>query len=128
MYQPEPMVCDPLDLVEIVPLISDPMITPEEIVDVFAMAVTTILENYRVLMLQLLVLQPLLSLHPHDGLELVADQVDPAVEVHGQVHERLDALVLDFFDNPDGILLHELDLRSQRLHVILQTFRLGQDG
>ena len=41
MYQPKPMVCDPLNLVEIVPLISDPTITPEEIVDIFAMAATT---------------------------------------------------------------------------------------
>ena len=73
VYQPEPMVCDSLNLIEIVPLISDPTITPKEIVDVFAMAVTTTLENYRVLVLQLLVLQPLLSFRPHDGLELVPD-------------------------------------------------------
>ena len=128
MYQPEPMVSDSLDLVEIVSLISDPTITTEEIVNVFTMAVATTLENDRVLVLQLLVLQPLLSLRPHDGLELVPDQLDPAVEVCGQVHERLDALVLDVFDNPDGILLHEFDLSSQRLHVVLQTFSLCQDG
>ena len=45
MYQPEPMVSDPLDLVEIVPLISDPAITTKEIVDILAMAIATTLEN-----------------------------------------------------------------------------------
>ena len=119
MYQPEPMVCDPLDLVEIVSLISDPTITPEEIVDVFAMAVTMTLEDNRVLMLELLVLQPFFSLCPHNSLELVADQFEPAVVIRRQVHERLDTLVLDVLDNSDSILLHELDLRSQSLHVVL---------
>ena len=87
MYQPKPMVSDPLDLVEIVPLISDPTITTKEIVDVFTMAIATTLENYRVLVLQLLVLQPLLSLRPHDGLELVPDQC--------QGHSTLRSHVLD---------------------------------
>ena len=80
MCQPKPMVCDPLNLVEIVSLISDPTITPEEIVDIFAMAVTTTLKDHRVFVLELLVLQPLFSFRPHDGLELVADQVDRAVK------------------------------------------------
>ena len=87
MYQPEPMVSNPLDLVEIVPLISDPTITPEEIVDVLAMAVAATLENDRVLVLELLILQPFFSLRSHDGFELVPDQLDPAVEVRRQVHE-----------------------------------------
>ena len=124
VYQPEPMVCDSLDLIKVVPLISDPTKTPEEIIDVFAMAVTTTLENHRVLVLKLLVLKPLFTLSPHDGLELITDQVDRAVEVHRQVHERLDTLVLDVFDNLDSVLLHERDLRSQSLHVVLQTLHL----
>ena len=119
MYQPEPMVCDSLDLVEIVPLISDPTITTEEIVDIFAVAIATTLENDRVLVLELLVLQPFLSLSPHDGLELVTDQLNPTVEIRGQVHERLDALVLYILDDSDGILLHQLNLRSQSFHVVL---------
>ena len=122
------MVSDPLDLVEIVPLISDPTITTKEIVDVFTMAIATTLEDDRVLVLKLLVLQPLLSLSPHDRLELVPDQLDTAVEVRRQVHERLDALVLYILNNPDGILLHEFDLRSQSLHVVLQPLSLCQDG
>ena len=112
MYQPEPMVCDSLDLVEIVPLISHPTITPKEIVDVFAMSVTTTLENDRVLVLELLVLQPFLALRPHDCLELILDQLNTAVEVRGQVHERLDTLVLYILDDSDGVFLHQLNLRS----------------
>ena len=81
VYQPEPMVGDSLDLIEIVPLISDPTKTPEEIIDIFTMAVTTTLENHRVLVLKLLVLQPLFTLCPHDGLELVLYQVNRTVEV-----------------------------------------------
>ena len=46
VYQPEPMVGNSLNFIEIVPLISDPMITPEEIVDIFVMAVTTTLEDH----------------------------------------------------------------------------------
>ena len=127
-YQPEPMVGDSLDFIEIVPLISDPTIMPEEIVDILAMAVTTTLENHRVLVLKLLVLQPLFTFSPHDGLELVADQVDRAVQVRGQVHKRLDALFLDILDDSDGVFLHERDLHTQGLHVVLQAFRLYQDG
>ena len=122
------MVGDSLNLVEIVPLISDPTITPKEIVDILAMAVTTTLEDDRILVLQLLVLQPLLSLRPHDGLELIPDQVDRTVEVGRQVYERLDTLVLNILDNSDGILLHQLDLRTKSLHVIFQPFSLCQDG
>ena len=125
--QPEPMVGDTLDLVEIVPLISDSPVLHEEFVNVLAMTVGPSLENLRVLVLKLLVLQPLLSLRPHNGLELVADQVDPAVEVRGQVHERLDTLLLNVLNDTDGIFLHERNLRSQRLHVVLKTFRLCQE-
>ena len=92
------------------------------------MAVTTTLENHRVFVLKLLVLQPLFLFRPHNGLELVLDQVDCAVEVRGQVHERLNALVLDILDNSNGVLLHELDFRLQSLDVVLQAFRLCQDG
>ena len=113
------MVGDSLDFIKIVPLISDPTKMSKEIVDIFVMAVTTTLENHRVLVLKLLVLQPLLSLRPHDGLELVPDQVHHTVEVCGQVHKQLDALVLDILDNLNGVLLHERDFRSQRLHVVL---------
>ena len=127
MYQPEPMVCDSLNLVEIVSLISDLTKMPEEIVNIFSMAVTTTLEDDRVFVLKLLVLQPFFSFRPHDGLELVVDQVDRAVKVGRQVNERLDTLVLDVFDNPDGVLLHECDLCSQRLHVVLQALSLCQD-
>ena len=81
------------------------------------MTVGPSLENLRVLVLKLLVLQPLLSFRPHDGLELVADQVDRAVEVRGQVHERLDALVLYILDNSNGVLLHKSNLCPQRLHT-----------
>ena len=85
---------------------------PEEIVDIFAMAVTTTLEDHQVFVLKLLVLQPLFSLRPHDGLELVPDQVHRAVEVCGQVHERLDTLFLNVLHDTDGVLFHERDLRS----------------
>ena len=63
------MVCNPLDFIEIVPLILDPTKMPEEIIDVFTMTVTTTLENHRVFVLKLLVLQPLLLFRPHDGVE-----------------------------------------------------------
>ena len=122
------MVSDPLNLVEIVPLISDPTISTEEIVNVFAMAVTTTLENDRVLVLELLVLKPFLSLRSHDGFELVPDQLDPAVEVRGQVHERLDTLLLNVLNDTKGVLLHQRDLRTQSLHIVLKTLRLCQDG
>ena len=126
--QPEPMVGDTLDLVKIVSLVVDLPVLDKEFVDVLPVTVGPPLENLRVLMLKLLVLQPLFAFSPHHGLELFSDQVDSAVEVCGQVHKRLNALVLDILNNTNGVFLHELDFHPQSLHVVLQTLRLCQDG
>ena len=122
------MVCDVLDLVEIVPLVPDLPVLHKELVDILPMTIGPSLENLQVLMLKLLVLQPLLSLRPHNGLELISDQVDRTVEVCGQVYKQLDAVFLDVLDNPNGVFLHDLDLGPQSLHIILQALCLYQDG
>ena len=74
------MVGNTLNLIKIVPLVSNCPVLHEELINVLAMTVGPSLENLQVFMLKLLILQPLLLLCPHDGLELVADQVDRAVE------------------------------------------------
>ena len=81
VYQPEPMVGDSLNFIKIIPLISDPAGAPGGVVGIFVMVVTMTLENHRVFVLKLLILQPLLSFRPHDGLELVLDQVNGTVEI-----------------------------------------------
>ena len=55
-----PVVGNSLDLIKIVSLILNLTKTPEEVIDVFTMAVTTTLEDHRVFMLQLLILKPFL--------------------------------------------------------------------
>ena len=68
MNQPEPMVGDPLDFVEIVPLISDSPVLNEQLVNVFSMAVAPFLQDLRIGVLEILILEPLFSFSPQDGL------------------------------------------------------------
>ena len=124
MNQPEPMVGNPLDFVEIVSLISNPPILDKQLVNIFTVTVTTFLQDLRVGMLKLLILDPLFSLSPHDGLERAPSQGYTAVEVFRQVVESLGTGVLNPFDHVKGFRLHDFELGSQVCQVPFRTFSL----
>ena len=71
------------------------------------------LQDLRILVLELLVLKMLLAFRSHNHLELVAHQLQTAVEVFSQACERLNAGVLNPLDHIEGLLLHDFKLGSQ---------------
>ena len=128
MNQPEPMIGDPLDFIEIVPLISDLPVLNEQLVNVLPMTVAPLLQDLRIGVLEILVLEPLLLFSPHDGLKRAPSQGYAAVEVFSQVVERLGAGVLNPLDHSEGFLLHNLELGSQVCQVPFGTVSLNKDG
>ena len=118
------MVGNPLNFVEIVPLISDPPVLNEQLVNVFPMAVTTLLQNLRVGMLEFLILNPLFSLRSHNSFKQTPSQGYTGVEVLGQVVKRLGTGVLNPFDHVKGFCLHDFELGSQVFQVPFRTVSL----
>ena len=122
--QPEPMVGNPLDFVEIVPLISDPPVLNEQLVNVFPMAVASLLQDLRIGVLEFLILDPLFSFRSHNRFERTPSQGYTGVEVLGKVVECLGAGVLNPFDHVKGFCLHDLELGSQVFQVPFRTVSL----
>ena len=105
------MVGDSLNLVEIVSLVPKTSVFGE-LADILSMTVGPPLQDLRVFMLELLILKPLLMFRSHDGLELVAHQLQRTVEVLRQVNQGLHTVFLNLLDNTKGILLHDFKFRS----------------
>ena len=124
MNQPEPMVGNPLDYVKIVPLISDPPVLNEQLVNVFPMTVTTFLQNLRIGMLEFLILDPLFTFRSHNCFKRTPSQGYAGVEVLGQVIECLGAGVSNPFNHVEGFCLHDLELGSQVFQVPFRTVSL----